>query len=205
MDENKKNNEVSDRYYYILDVAIKLFSEKGFDKTTTKEIAKEALIAEGTIFRYFSTKRDILLGVLETLGKQFTLNSFEQVFTDYQNKTFESFFYDLTIDNLKRINNALPVLKIIAVQAFTDNEMRSELFKAVDKGYGVQFYEAIDFYKSTKKIRADANVSAIIKMITSTILFHVIECNILQKEIYAEISEIINIILCGIKETKPKK
>ncbi len=205
MDENKKNNEVSDRYYYILDVAIKLFSEKGFDKTTTKEIAKEALIAEGTIFRYFSTKRDILLGVLETLGKQFTLNSFEQVFTDYQNKTFESFFYDLTIDNLKRINNALPVLKIIAVQAFTDNEMRSELFKAVDKGYGVQFYEAIDFYKSTKKIRADANVSAIIKMITSVILFHVIECNILQKEIYAEISEIINIILCGIKETKPKK
>ena len=40
----------------ILKSAIKIFSEKGFSASTTSEIAKDAGVAEGTIFRYFKTK-----------------------------------------------------------------------------------------------------------------------------------------------------
>lgn len=36
----------------IIDAAIKVFSEKGFEGATTSEIAQEAGVAEGTIFRY---------------------------------------------------------------------------------------------------------------------------------------------------------
>jgi AcrR family transcriptional regulator len=41
----------------IIDAAIKVFSEKGFEGATTSEIAQEAGVAEGTIFRHFSTKK----------------------------------------------------------------------------------------------------------------------------------------------------
>ncbi len=44
----------------ILEAAIAVFSEKGFSAATTSEIAKNAGVAEGTIFRYFKTKKDIL-------------------------------------------------------------------------------------------------------------------------------------------------
>ena len=43
----------------ILKVALALFQKKGFAATTTKQIARGAGVAEGTIFNYFKTKEDI--------------------------------------------------------------------------------------------------------------------------------------------------
>jgi AcrR family transcriptional regulator len=45
----------------ILNVALKLFQEKGLEGTTTKEISKRAGIGEGTLFNYFKTKEDLAL------------------------------------------------------------------------------------------------------------------------------------------------
>ena len=43
----------------ILAAALALFQDRGFEATTTKEIARRARIAEGTVFNYFATKEDI--------------------------------------------------------------------------------------------------------------------------------------------------
>ena len=45
--------------------ALQLFESKGFDATTTKEIARHARVAEGTVFNYFETKEDIALHFFE--------------------------------------------------------------------------------------------------------------------------------------------
>ncbi len=45
----------------ILRAAQKLFARKGFDATTTKDLARRAGVAEGTIFRYFPSKKTILI------------------------------------------------------------------------------------------------------------------------------------------------
>ncbi|WP_164929250.1 TetR/AcrR family transcriptional regulator [Gloeobacter violaceus] len=45
----------------ILDASQHLFAQQGFGNTPTSQIAKRAGIAEGTIFRYFPTKKDILI------------------------------------------------------------------------------------------------------------------------------------------------
>ena len=47
----------------ILKVALGLFADKGYDGTTTKELAKKAKVAEGTIFRYFPNKKAVLIEV----------------------------------------------------------------------------------------------------------------------------------------------
>ena len=49
----------------IVDAALALFQTKGFDATTTRQIAKKAKLAEGTIFNYFETKEDIALYFFE--------------------------------------------------------------------------------------------------------------------------------------------
>jgi AcrR family transcriptional regulator len=45
--------------------ALKLFSERGFDATTTKQIADEAGVAHGTVFLVAPTKDSLLVTVLE--------------------------------------------------------------------------------------------------------------------------------------------
>jgi AcrR family transcriptional regulator len=44
----------------ILEAAQKLFAGQGFEATTTRDVAREAGIATGTLFNYFATKEDIL-------------------------------------------------------------------------------------------------------------------------------------------------
>ncbi|MFN3927790.1 MAG: TetR/AcrR family transcriptional regulator [Pseudanabaenaceae cyanobacterium] len=47
----------------ILQSAQKLFAKQGFDGTTTKDLANDAGVAEGTLFRYFPNKKAILVEV----------------------------------------------------------------------------------------------------------------------------------------------
>ncbi len=49
----------------ILKAALEYFSQKGFHRTTTRDIARKAGIAEGTMFNYFRTKEDLALYFFE--------------------------------------------------------------------------------------------------------------------------------------------
>ena len=42
--------------------ALELFRERGFDQTTTAEIAERAGLTERTFFRHFADKREVLFG-----------------------------------------------------------------------------------------------------------------------------------------------
>jgi len=50
-----------DRREAIISAARQLFAQRGYHATTTKDIARAAGVAEGTIFRYFPTKAELLV------------------------------------------------------------------------------------------------------------------------------------------------
>lgn len=54
-----------DRRKQLIEVAIDLFSKKGFGGTTTKEIATAAGVNEAIIFRHFATKQKLYEAILE--------------------------------------------------------------------------------------------------------------------------------------------
>ncbi|WP_274318768.1 TetR/AcrR family transcriptional regulator [Paenibacillus qinlingensis] len=59
-----------DKYYAILEGAMKVFAENGFHKSQVSRIAKEAGVADGTIYLYFKKKEDILTSLFqEKLGE----------------------------------------------------------------------------------------------------------------------------------------
>ena len=49
----------------ILEAALSLFSEHGYRGATTAEIARQAGVAEGTIYRYFKDKKELFLACVE--------------------------------------------------------------------------------------------------------------------------------------------
>jgi len=62
-----KNNE---KYYAILEGALKVFAENGFHRSQVSKIASAAGVADGTIYLYFNRKEDILIGLYkEKLGE----------------------------------------------------------------------------------------------------------------------------------------
>ena len=58
----RKNNE---KYHRIIKAATKVFAKKGFYQSKISEIAKEAQVADGTIYIYFENKDDILISLFE--------------------------------------------------------------------------------------------------------------------------------------------
>ena len=54
-----------DRRLQIAQTAMRLFSERGFRGTTTKEIAQAAGVSEAIIFRHFATKEDLYSAIID--------------------------------------------------------------------------------------------------------------------------------------------
>ena len=55
----------SDRRNQLLDAALEVFSRKGFEGTTTKEVAAAAGVTEAIIFRHFPSKQALYTAVLD--------------------------------------------------------------------------------------------------------------------------------------------
>jgi TetR/AcrR family transcriptional regulator len=54
----------TDRKQQLLETALDLFSRKGFEGTTTKELACAAGVAEAVIFRHFASKQALYTAAL---------------------------------------------------------------------------------------------------------------------------------------------
>ena len=72
----KKTNE---KYYNIIGAATKIFAKKGFYQAKISEIAREAGVADGTIYIYFENKDDILISLFEEQMKTVLENMMAQI------------------------------------------------------------------------------------------------------------------------------
>jgi TetR/AcrR family fatty acid metabolism transcriptional regulator len=78
-ESDRKSRRTIQKKNQILEAAAQLFAEKGFHRTTTKDIALAADVSEGTLYNYFDNKEDLLFGIMEKLvdnqqlGRQLSL------------------------------------------------------------------------------------------------------------------------------------
>ena len=59
---------VAARRTQILDAATRVFASKGFNRATIHDVARDAGVADGTIYNYFASKTDLLFGLLDRLN-----------------------------------------------------------------------------------------------------------------------------------------
>jgi len=60
---------VAARREQILGAATRVFAEKGFGRATTREVAREAGVSEGTIYNYFEDKESLLMAIMDRLNE----------------------------------------------------------------------------------------------------------------------------------------
>ncbi len=64
-------NQQAERRQQILEAALDLFARQGFYATSTRQVAQAAGVAEGTIFNYFPTKKDLLIAAVSRGTEQY--------------------------------------------------------------------------------------------------------------------------------------
>jgi TetR/AcrR family fatty acid metabolism transcriptional regulator len=66
----QESRDKNNKYQRILEAAVKVFARQGFRQSTVSQIAREAGVADGTIYLYFKNKDDILVQFFSTKAKQ---------------------------------------------------------------------------------------------------------------------------------------
>ena len=151
----------------ISNVALSLFIKKGIKGTTTKEIARKAGIAEGTIYKHFKSKGDIALELftknMDKLREKLLENTTSIIDPKYLLKVLIQNFFDFAKSEPKAYSY------IMEAHATELKKVPKEIPKPKDI-----FINAIRLgIKKGDFRRIDENLGAalVIGMITRTVLF----------------------------------
>jgi len=110
----------------ILDAAATIFAEKGFHRATTKEIAKVAGVSEGTIYNYFDSKADLLIGLMSRLAR---LRELPEVLSGSLHNDTREFFVAIIQDRLGRIAENQQMLRAILPEILINPELRARFYQ----------------------------------------------------------------------------
>ena len=102
----------------IVDAAIKLFSEKGFRGTTTRELAAAVGVSEPVLYQHFQTKSDLYSAIIETKSQdvqRFT-GELEAYLSGDDDRGFFSFLANLILDFYEKDPTYLRLLLFSALE-----------------------------------------------------------------------------------------
>lgn len=126
---------VGSRRKQMIETAVKLFVDKGFDNTTMSEIAQQCGMSKGSLYNYVGSKEDLIF-----LIQDYTREDYERKLRDIQRKaaglgwteTLRQYIkaYLETVDRMQDAYNF-----IIHVVARLDKKRRRELLEGIAIGY----------------------------------------------------------------------
>ncbi len=141
--EGLPEEELTEKHQQIIDAAIKVFAEKGFEGSKTRDIAREANVAEGTIFRYFRTKKDLLVGLLLPLIVKFfrplIFSSVERIINQDE-QSMDDILTQIFVDRVALARKNQPLLKTVLTEA----QFHPELLKPLKEQVAPQLVPLID-------------------------------------------------------------
>ena len=117
----------------IFDVALDLFSKKGYDSVSLREIAEEVGIKKSSIYSHYSSKEAILMDIFEYFTDLFKydelLNSREYILSEENNLLLENpeMFYHQGSEAIKQMfsnERNLKIWKLIFIQMHYNEDIR---------------------------------------------------------------------------------
>lgn len=167
-----EEDELTDKQKKILVAAIESFSEKGYAATSTNEIAKKAGVAEGTIFRHYKTKKDLLLNivapVMAKLVAPFVIRDLDKVL----NKRFDTFedFLRAMIENRREfIEKNGQIIRILVQEIPFHLELREQFKEHVAAKLFERFTKVAAYYQEKGEI-IDIPPLSTLRMTASSII-----------------------------------
>jgi AcrR family transcriptional regulator len=131
-----RQRQAAARREQILQTALALFAAQGFDATSTRQIAKEAGIAEGLIFHYFPTKASLLTAILEDRleGRRAFRSELRPLLKEAGGKPATEVLHAVASGWLATLRRDQEIVVVLFTTAQTDPEVREAWQKLIREG-----------------------------------------------------------------------
>ena len=179
-----EEDKLTPKQISILHAAIEVFSEKGYAAAATSEIAQKAGVAEGTIFRYYKTKKDLLLSIIgPTMSRMlapFVLRNFNGVL-DVPYDSFEEFLRSFIVNRLEFARRNFKMLKILIQEIPFQPLLREQFAENILSKVLERVIEIVEHFKSKGEV-IELPTPAILRFTISSIGGYLLNRLLLQPE-----------------------
>lgn len=138
----------------IFDTALDLFSKKGYDSVSVRTIASEVGIKESSIYNHYSSKKDILMSILNYFEEYFKGNPLDdENIRRLLEENPEEFYHQGSEMFKQQIfeEKILKIMKLIFVQMYQIDEVKEFFLREILEG-------STDFWSDVFEILIQKNV-----------------------------------------------
>ena len=201
-----EDDRLTDKQKKIIAAAIESFSEKGYAATSTNEIAKKAGVAEGTIFRHYKTKKDLLLSITAPMMTKmiapFVISDINKVL-EKEYEHLEDFLRAMVQNRMEFIKNNIPLIKILLQEIPFHPELREQFIQNIATKVFGRFVELVEYYQNKGEI-IDIPPQSAVRLVASSLIGYVAANQLMSTnekwDIEKELEMTIQFIMCGLKK-----
>jgi AcrR family transcriptional regulator len=200
-------DEWSERQTQIIEAALNVFAEKGFDGARTKEIAEAAGVSEALVFKHFKNKESFLDGlaalVVRRVVKPFFLQSVRALIEEKSGASIQEFYEAILTDRLGLLRKNQKLMGTFLLEAARRPALAKVLKDEMLTEIVGLFEETITPLKERGELPADLEVPVAVRSALGIIAGYVIGCEIAPELFGApddarEIPRLASVFLYGI-------
>ncbi len=161
----------------VLKAAINLFSKQGYDGTSTSQIAEASGMSQATIFKYYKSKEDLLLVILEpliehllpTYGKEFAQKLSEQ------DKNLASMIHFIVQDRYSFLVQNKDAAMILVSQLLINQQIKDKVLQKIAEVKDIFEQNIWLPLQATDELRDDLDELGFLRLVVSQIIFYFIQ------------------------------
>ncbi|MDZ4726856.1 MAG: helix-turn-helix domain-containing protein [Leptospira sp.] len=198
-------NPSSEKERDILRAAEKVFGEKGFDLTTTKELAQKAGVTERTLFRYFASKNELYLRILSGIVYDFAFQTQMiqlKTMLEAREAKFSDWFLYIFHDRVKVAKENPHKIRILVSALLQNKEFGTFFGKVWKEKLYLPAIMAVEHFQKIGEIRNDIDVPNYVRtsfgIHLSYLIFRFVLAPHSMLDDELEAKKILNIVTSGI-------
>lgn len=198
----KNGSKQTDKQKRIVEAAIKCFAEKGYSNTSTSEVAKIAGVAEGTIFKHYGTKENLLLSLMVPFIRDFFPAMADELIGETLNDTvsFEEFLRAILKNRIAFFSVNREIFQVFIKEIIYREELKNELLPYLYERASSRLTQIIEHFKERGEIVNISNM-AILNLLGTIIGGFIISRFVLLNQQFIsdnEIEDLIDFVINGI-------
>ncbi|KRK91056.1 TetR/AcrR family transcriptional regulator [Companilactobacillus futsaii] len=161
----------------VLKAAIELFSKQGYDGTSTSQIAEASGMSQATIFKYYKSKEDLLLVILEplidhllpTYGKEFAQK------LSQQDQNLASMIHFIVSDRYHFLVQNKDAVMILISQLLINQQIKNKVLQKIAEVKDIFEQNIWLPLQATNELRDDLDELGFLRLVVSQIIFYFIQ------------------------------
>ena len=174
------DHEIPAKQKQVLAASLALFAEQGFANTTTKQIADRAGVAEGTVYRRYKTKDELLAALLKPMVTTVLprlMREFAQQVATMRNLTRHQLLTALIENRAAFLAENWSVGKVLLNEMMIQPALRQAVIRNAAPIIQKMLYPILDRLRAQQELAAVPN-DMVVQFIVGTVLTNVMRANL---------------------------